>query len=51
MKRNKIIFYVLSGIFLIIMFYFVVDFSRKTNFPGSGKDNESIDSLEISSQP
>ena len=35
MKKSKIIFIILSIIFLCVIMYFVYDFSKKTKFPGN----------------
>jgi len=37
-RRSKIIFLIITIVFLIIVMFFIYDFSRKTTFPGSSQD-------------
>jgi len=34
MKKQKILFLIIAVLFLLILFYFIYDFSTKTTFPG-----------------
>ncbi len=51
MKRSKVIFLILSGLFFLLMAFFIYDFARRTTFPGSPgfKKKNTIykDSIEI----
>lgn len=40
MKRSKKIFFILAGIFLLIMVLIGIDISRKTTWPGANKNLE-----------
>jgi hypothetical protein len=49
MKNNRILFIIISIIFVLILLFIVIDFSRKTNFPGSkGRNTEVTLSKELS---
>jgi len=34
MRKSKIAFIVISILFILLLLFFVIDFSRKTSFPG-----------------
>jgi len=34
MRNSKIVFIIVSILFILLLIYFVIDFSRKTTFPG-----------------
>jgi len=40
MKKSKIIFIILSVLFVCIIMFFIYDFSRKTTFPGGADKTE-----------
>ncbi len=39
MKRSKLVFLILSIVFLIVLILVIIDFSRKTTFPGKKEGN------------
>jgi len=39
LKRSKKLFLIISAIFLAGLIFIALDISRKTRFPGSGKDD------------
>lgn len=47
MKRSKLIFIILSILFLIILILVMIDFSRKTTFPGSKQNKKDQSGLLI----
>jgi len=40
LKRSKIIFLIAAMIFLIIVMFFIYDFSKKTTFPGKSSEQD-----------
>ncbi|MEN8248455.1 MAG: hypothetical protein ABFS32_05950 [Bacteroidota bacterium] len=46
MKRSKLIFLILSVIFIIIMILIAMDFSSRTRFPGDGQPVEEVDTIK-----
>ena len=46
LKRSKFIFLLIAMLFLMIIMYFVYDFSRKTTFPGSPEKKNNIEPSE-----
>ncbi|MCS4436205.1 hypothetical protein [Aquiflexum gelatinilyticum] len=38
MKKNKIVFFVLAGIFALCMLWIGIDMSSRTTFPGSKRN-------------
>jgi len=39
LKKSKILFVIISVLFIVLLIYFMVDFSKKTNFPGQDNGN------------
>lgn len=41
MSRSKKIFFLIAALFIMLLIYVSYDFSRRTTFPGSGKNGSS----------
>jgi hypothetical protein len=46
MKRSKLLFLILSVVFILILVWIAFDFSKKTRFPGQKEPTEQVDSVE-----